>query len=366
MPDERQDKGKKVLILGNGFDLAHKLPVHYGDFLCFCKKIEIKNAQHMNEFNNHVIKKLLKYLYKNIWYRYFHLLNNGIISGKNWIDFENEISIIIQVIDRNEDNLLVSMEHFVNEFKNEKLNINSIERSRMLVFIILLYRDFKWPRKERANLELLRERSLKDLERLIRALEIYLSCFVEKLLDESIPKLNYIEELNPDYVINFNYTHTYEKIYGKNDVFHVHGYCDRERNAKNNNMVLGIDEYWSDEECDSHINFSIFKKFVQRIMKKTGTDNYKYLKEIDRIYKNENKSSEVYIFGHSLDVTDKDILKGFLESDATIVTIYCMNKEVEGELIANVIKLIGEKCLLKKVNQEQPKIKFIIPDSKNN
>jgi len=30
------DKGKKILILGNGFDLAHKLPTKYSDFLEFC------------------------------------------------------------------------------------------------------------------------------------------------------------------------------------------------------------------------------------------------------------------------------------------------------------------------------------------
>lgn len=71
--------------------------------------------------------------------------------------------------------------------------------------------------------------------------------------------------------------------------------------------------------------------------------------------------SEVYIFGHSLDVTDKDILSGFIGDDATSVTVYCMDKGTEGELIANTIKLITEKRLLEKVNHVPPKLKYVIP-----
>lgn len=32
--------GKTILILGNGFDLAHSLPTRYSDFMEFCHKVE--------------------------------------------------------------------------------------------------------------------------------------------------------------------------------------------------------------------------------------------------------------------------------------------------------------------------------------
>ncbi len=32
--------GKKILLIGNGFDLAHGLPTSYKDFLDFCKMVE--------------------------------------------------------------------------------------------------------------------------------------------------------------------------------------------------------------------------------------------------------------------------------------------------------------------------------------
>lgn len=146
-------------------------------------------------------------------------------------------------------------------------------------------------------------------------------------------------------------------------------------------MILGIDEYWSEKERDSHTNFTIFKKFAQRIRKKTGIENFKYLNDINKIYEKEGKhwsgnvditetytdgTSLVYVFGHSLDVTDKDILIDFLMNETTAVTIYCRNKGVEGELIANVIQIITEKRLLEKANQVPPKIEFIIQETNKN
>lgn len=34
------EKGKTILVLGNGFDIAHGLPTRYSDFLEFCDRIE--------------------------------------------------------------------------------------------------------------------------------------------------------------------------------------------------------------------------------------------------------------------------------------------------------------------------------------
>lgn len=52
----------------------------------------------------------------------------------------------------------------------------------------------------------------KDLDRITRALEIYISYFVE-----NIPVKNQvaeIQDINPDYVLSFNYSDTYESRYG--------------------------------------------------------------------------------------------------------------------------------------------------------
>lgn len=43
-------KGKKILLIGNGFDLAHGLPTSYSFFLDFCDKI--KETLLFPEFSN--------------------------------------------------------------------------------------------------------------------------------------------------------------------------------------------------------------------------------------------------------------------------------------------------------------------------
>lgn len=408
--------GKKILIIGNGFDIAHGLPTRYKDFLEFCKRIEYiftfcgdeesakkyeinsidnweinndiktKVAEMFNDcqrgsYNNGKSNKYFSYercaqeiyecLAENIWYKYFlKLYEENIFKGENWIDFESEISHIIEYVDRNSKNISAPYQSlrdllFIEAKNDNKIKIlNNLLHHAVEVFIktiseIKTIRDF-------------REKCFKDLEKLTRALELYLAGFVEKIhIDVKSPD---IEKINPDYVISFNYTNTFTKYYNSSaEVFYIHGKCEVNNNIASNNMVLGIDEYWSETERDTHTNFSIFKKFVQRIRKKTGTKNHDYIREINEFYKNTQEipvigkentcfdgTSLIYVFGHSLDTTDKDVLIDFLKSAASAITIYCYDKGAEGELIANAIKIIGQKTLLEKANQSPAKIEFKI------
>lgn len=116
---------------------------------------------------------------------------------------------------------------------------------------------------------------------------MYLSFFVENIIiNERIAE---ISNLSPDYVINFNYTNTYEKIYKTGEVYHIHGKADGTHSSEENNMVLGIDEYWLDDKQNQRTNFTIFKKFSQRILKHTGNNSYKYLKEIRKIFEQKKR-----------------------------------------------------------------------------
>lgn len=50
-------------------------------------------------------------------------------------------------------------------------------------------------------------------------------------------------------------------------------------------MVLGIDEYWIGDEQNEKTNFTIFKKFLQRIQEHTGNESYRYLGEMQKLFK---------------------------------------------------------------------------------
>ena len=77
-----------------------------------------------------------------------------------------------------------------------------------------------------------------------------------------------------------------------------------------------------------------------------------------------NKIHNLYIFGHSLDVTDKDILKSLILNDNAHTTIFYHNEEAHAKQIANLVKVIGQEELIKrtgglyKTNSFQKQVDF--------
>ena len=435
MTEIRAEKeNKRVLIIGNGFDLAHGLPTSYADFLDFAeaalaiydysryknlnkpedfKKYSGKYAEkwekkknkfvpNYEKFTNKIwnnlkdlfekrrenpstskkdsppitVNERLDFFYKqlnnNIWYEYIRELKKQKICGKKWIDFESEVATIIQIIDENHTSLNQSFLEliaffnsahnvFINEL-NQKFNIFYNTYGRLYKNDIL---------DSKSNVARLRKRLYSSLEKFTNAFEIYLTEFVESRIEENAKPLSEIKKIDPEFIINFNYTHTCEKLYNisKDKICYIHGDCNKE---KDNSLVLGIGEYFSQDEASEKVDFAIFKKFVQRIRKCNNNISYvKWAEEIEA-YRKEHPSNpeddlsgfDIYVYGHSLDVTDKDILKKFLASEYTSVCIYARNKESEGDLSANLIRIIGEDTMIRKSTNSFSKIKFEITTGK--
>lgn len=125
-------------------------------------------------------------------------------------------------------------------------------------------------------------------------------------------------------------------------------------------MVLGIDEYLVGEERMSNINFIEFKKYYQRIHKSTGCV-YKNWLEImkNSVDKEKQQEHNVFIFGHSLAATDKDILKELITDSKIKTTIYYKDKEQYGQQIANLVNVLGPDALISMVYGSNPKVKFV-------
>ncbi len=418
------DKGKIVLILGNGFDLAHGLPTKYSHFLEFCRRVEmvwsygLSSGKNVAEFkrtcidnwkinksistaivtayegrkvkldcegyyevtsDNLELSEIHSLLNDNVWYEYFMALyNTHCMKGENWIDFESEIRFVIKEVDENSLSFTNLWDDVI------KKAIDSSQNQKLKTFKGKLKFDKFEQRKEwvlghKATVKDFREKTFEDLERLTRALELYLAAFVEKIPISDSEKIPELSSLTPDYVINFNYTDKYERIYKKGKVYHIHGKANEKRSAEENDMVLGIDEYWIGDEQNERTNFTIFKKFSQRLQKHTGNESYRYLQEMQKLFQAKGNSwsgnvdilkdhpdgvSYVYAFGYSLDVTDKDILSNFIGDDSTSVIVYCLDKGTEGKLIGNTIKLISEKKLLDKSNHVPTKLDYVIQKGK--
>ena len=409
-----------ILVIGNGFDLAHGLATKYGDFLEFCKKVSIiysatkalssesykknhlsnweideKVKKHLQdafvsreeckkterdtgrfETKNLILNEFYSLIKDNIWVNYFNQCN---MNGKeNWIDFESEISRVIQSLD--ELRIVVSTERYLQDIPHEKQEIlmnilkiskGSLQKNYADSGAIDDYVQF-------LNIE---------LEKLVRALEIYIAEFINNITQ--IRTNPDIEGLEPDCVLSFNYSDTYERVYGceKNIEYdYIHGKADVNKNVESCNLVLGIDEYLEDDRKDRELDFLVFKKFYQRIYK--STENI-YLNWMDRVkvdidsgkkvegYTGKGRGKKVvtvkidakpkhtlYIFGHSLDITDKDILKMFICNDNVRTKIFYYrnskdDKRELGKLIKNLVRIIGQDELIKRTGGIHRTIEFI-------
>ena len=423
---------KTILILGNGFDLAHGLPTRYSDFLEFAKRVMfiytcLSNVTEdqfykdnidswgKNEFTNtarnmlkekladlfknrktndiqspdnpsffipdvHVNARLdifYEYLKDNIWYNYIlPLYISNQIKGENWIDFESEIAFIIKIIDNAHD----SLSQFLDDMEDKHLDPARIDteiRDKMKQFkkaCAVCFHDDSFNFYKKMTVRELRTKLYDDLEKLILAFEIYLTDFVENIPVTS--KISSIEAINPDYVISFNYTKTYEEHYIKANqrikICYIHGVCNKNGNPDNNNMVLGIDEYLTEDKRAEQVDFCIFKKFVQRIRKHNDVSYATWYEEIENARgamrfgtgavvngRVSGSISDIYICGHSLNVTDKDILRRFLISTKTCIHVFARDKASEGELIANLIRVTNEDIIVRKSTANPPMIEFL-------
>lgn len=370
-----------ILIIGNGFDLAHGLPTTYKDFLrftdefmiyktakengqelswnddedtCFYKYfIELFNKSQRNEDARKIVNELDILIKDNVWLNHF----KDAQIKKGWIDFESEISRVVQTLEdvrKVVDNALRQGEKDANieEYQKKILRHvgagvgNNIENA----------------------IKIPKERGLQDLDRLIRCLEIYLSDYINNIAKQNtLPDIEYLPFL--DKVLSFNYTNTYERLYNNHQFIefdYIHGKADIRRNIDTNNMVLGIDEYLKGDEKNENIEFIAFKKFYQRIYKETGCLYKNWVAEIrsDKkiseitsvceengntvISKKDVKHHNLFIFGHSLDITDKDVLMDLILNDNVQTVIFYMDKDDYGRKISNLVKVIGQDELIRR------------------
>lgn len=386
-----------ILVVGNGFDLAHGFPTKYWDFMMFIKSFkemehlpkdkllklpefkrlnfDVQNYLTKDEVFNKdnrsdIVKELSELISNNVWIEYF---DDKIQSyeNKGWIDFESEISEVVKALDyyiewRRHD-LKTSGTNFDkwDKIKNE-LIYNFLKCLKNTTKLEVGKINFNYFYGD--NLKEIIDELNNDLNRLIRCLEIYIGDVVEKVYE--CKAIKQIEDLSIDKLISFNYTNTYKNLYEPNgnevEYDYLHGKAEVDRDIKENNMVLGIDEYLKGEDRNNKLELFEFKKYFQRIYKKTGCKHKEWLESVskpqksqgDRLLKEGVFSNNIYIYGHSLDVTDKDILEDLLSLPYTQTTIFYLDKRDYTQKISNMIKIIGQDELTNSVYGRNPRIVF--------
>lgn len=331
----------KILITGNGFDLFHHLPTKYGHFMSIMMTIGkfdfeneilfkdlfgrifkekfpidydliIENYQVSDiRFDRFKIKELVELLKNNMWYKHFYKIN----EIDTWIDFESEIenvliqiSSLIRLVEKKQ-----SGERF---FKNDDLNIyidfsefdfcdKEVEGGVYINEKYINIRTGKFDSKE------VLKKMVFALDEFTSIFNVYLSHVIVQFYDKYIGNLK-IPIQSIDFFYSFNYTPTLEKIYNdKLNVVYLHGKTNIDDSIQN--IVLGVDEIPVELTLNKAFEFS---KYYQKILKRTN----------NTLLNIPNKDTEIseeyifYIFGHSLDKSDKEYIENiflFLEKDHT-------------------------------------------------
>lgn len=373
----------EVLLLGNGFDIYHDLPTKYSCFINtvnFLKDNFIENEMNTvgKVFNNkllyevdaliknsyaryymvysnfplniNAVKKLINGAKTNAWFKYLSKIAEKI---QTWIDFEKEISTVINTFELffsnntkkdirfdklsySEKSIVLAFDFFYDELENTAV-VNAPKK-------IYQIRDEYLSCHNLSNILYIDKHKIINclylqLVELSNMLKLYLKCFVEDVLDKvSSQALNNVPQVfsNANHVFTLNYTNTFERFYDKNSkkkVYHVHGNVEGD-------IVLGLNSNKFDELEELNTDFICFKKYYQRVYYKTD------LEYLEAIYDNgifdDRVKTNLSVFGHSLDVTDREIITALFERVQKI-TIYCHTREVAGDYIKNWFLYLAKK-----------------------
>lgn len=360
-----------VLILGNGFDLAHELPTSYKNFLSFCKNAYLAPTQE----EDNLYKKCCK---TNLWMK--HFLTRQSELGDTWIDLENEIYdaiiTLLKVIadlrkpNQSKNSLTLNVSTQIRDFDFSKLgrlieseanpystfdkNYYNIDRDALKRGTLFVYAD-----TPTAFIKFLYEQ-LKGFTYLFNH---YLKEEILKNLNSSTPhvlslegirkKTNYTNRLH---VLSFNYTDTIERLYKDElktkfkidiETVYVHGHVSACSNECN--LVLGTHTFDNDKKIGT-TEITISPEF-NKLRKHNQRHQYGTIEAYqDLLQKVKTHTPTFHIIGHSLDKTDHAILEHILlANNNAVINVYYYNEEAQEKLINNITEIITEKEVMAKV-----------------
>ncbi|MBQ8374108.1 MAG: hypothetical protein IJX98_00860 [Clostridia bacterium] len=365
-----------ILLLGNGFDLYHKLPTRYDNFLHTVdflinnytpemttvadvfgnEKLQEKNkfiaecyANH-REVYEHIsldeekILEIVSLAKDNIWFSYLLKSFNADIG---WIDLEREISFVLKafkeffsspstrfILDKKMPTIgyryvIIQFDFFLSSLERHG-NYNAPTHKVNPEYTIAVPVNSQ---NILINEEKIISELSKKLDNIAKALRLYLQCFIESTLygikEKSLDKCSAIAYI--DKAITFNYTSSYEIFYLHDSIYHLHGNVNKK-------IILGINPDESDKLETIDTSFVKFKKYFQRTQYNTDWD---YINWINELHK-PNEHMSLLVMGHSLDVTDKDIIVELFRKMDEITILY-HNEEAMATYISNLIRMFGKE-----------------------
>ena len=390
----------RLILVGNGFDLAHGLKTSYKDFIDdFWENQEIEyfkfkneNSQYNNDYytafnntyfsfeinpNNNFGKFLnsikangLDIQFKN---KFLQIISEK-INEVNWVDIENEyynelkktknineVNSDFEEIKNLLENYLLKIEKEISI--NEKISNNIFLDFHIKDFLSKAINTFSEPIINKCKSLIEFEHSAAfhsfhpNLKYFIRSIsklnQIDANNFIFEHFDKLGGSKKIIEKFQPEKTLflNFNYTNTtldyiYECNRIKNNIIdnkiseiHIHG----ELNNPQNPIIFGFGDdvdkkYQEFEDLNDNRYLENFKSIAY-----LQTDNYKKLLEFI-----DSEEYQVFIFGHSCGISDRTMLNTIFEHDncKSIKPFYHLREDGTDnytEIVQNISRNFNDK-----------------------
>ena len=309
----------RIILIGNGFDLAHGLETSYRHFIDnFWKNLanDFNTRCPVRNFNNDFLSinaslispesRFLDYQSFRDWLKDYKIkitFKNrflGKISEKsafkNWVDIEEEY--------------YQQIKNILNPPKVYDSHDYRGDNEKGIDIIIELNEDFKRIKQELKKYLLDEQNAANNKSNprtIMRIKEKIYSNFDVKDFNEAGKNAVEKENINqPKEILflNFNYTNTEAFYSGRNTYIHIHGDLEYPQNP----IIFGYGDELADEYKEiEKINNNCFLENIKSI-KYLETDNYKRLLNFIN-----SDNYQIFIMGHSCGISDRTLLNTLFE-----------------------------------------------------
>lgn len=348
----------RLVIVGNGFDLAHKMKTSYKDFLFWLLKDHMLQVLRNDDYNGYFQSDDLRVY----------------ISEPKIRDTVRDLMCFNDI----KNHVRYTTSHEINELRKTSMSIRQLNVDGKIIACIsnaylsdVILGDFeKWVDLEWVYFQNLVKLS-KEIEKNRRMIENYQNWFenIKKYLKQYLAEIE-ISPKNPKFkeillrsttfetgrgksvnemyerclFLNFNYTNTlsiYFRDKASSEILNIHGAVN------DNEIIFGFGD-------ENEQNYAILESLNDNLLLQNSKSN-KYLlnNKYAQLLSFIDEPFEVEILGHSCGITDRTLLKMIFESEncVRIIPYYFVDENGNdnySEIVTNISRNFSDKYLFRK------------------
>lgn len=273
---------KRLFIIGNGFDIAHKLNTRYSDF------------------QKYLLEKYPKAIYQDA------IIPEPVTTdqGEELFDDEAVVGFLIKIID--------DASRLGDEWRDLEDTLGNLDYDSLLD---------DWDEDNEDDAKNHKQYRNEDNGRLIKEIVImikkYFSEWINQIqISNSKPIKNFenlIDKSN-DLFLTFNYTMTLEELYDAKNVFHIHG-------QQGDNLVFG---HGNSQNHIEHYEteYTGSEDYISELHSELRKDTSKVIQQHKNYFKNLEILDSIYSYGFSFSEVDLVYIKEICQSTTENTTWY--------------------------------------------